>query len=135
MEMENMTNYNNQATSVLSRWRHSYDDASTAPTNILPRALMASGYNWLGSDRYVEDGSFLRFKSITLSYNFDKKIVNRLGLSDLKLWCTVQNICIWTNYTGMDPEVTLKSGLNDLGKDISKSGRPREFSIGLSTSF
>jgi TonB-linked SusC/RagA family outer membrane protein len=135
MEMENMTSYNNQATSVLSRWRHSYDDASTAPTNVLPRALMASGYNWLGSDRYVEDGSFLRFKSITLSYNFDKKLVNRLGLSDLKLWCTVQNICIWTNYTGMDPEVTLKSGLNDLGKDTSKSGRPREFSIGLSTSF
>jgi len=135
MEMENMTNYSNQATSVLSRWRHSYDDETTAPTNLLPRALMASGYNWLGSDRYVEDGSFLRFKSITLSYNFDKKLVNRLGLSDLKLWCTVQNICIWTNYTGMDPEVTLKSGLNDLGKDTSKSGRPREFSIGLSTSF
>ncbi len=135
MEMENMYGFNNQATSVLRRWRHPYDDVSTAPTDILPRALLASGYNWLGSDRYVEDGSFLRFKSLTLSYNFDKKLVRRFGLNDLKLWSTWQNIYLWTNYTGMDPEVTMRSGLTSLGYDTSRSGRPSDYSIGLTVSF
>lgn len=135
MDMEKMYDFNNQSTAVLRRWRHTYDDASTAPDDLLPRALMTNGYNWLGSDRYVEDGSFLRFKSITLSYNFNKNLVKRFGLSDLKLWTTVQNVYIWTNYLGMDPEVTLKNSINDLGKDTSRSGRPREYSLGLTASF
>jgi TonB-linked SusC/RagA family outer membrane protein len=135
MEMENMYGFGNQTTSVLRRWRHSYDDESTAPTDLLPRALMSRGYNWLGSDRYVEDGSFLRFKSLTMSYSFDKKLVKQIGLTDLRLWATMQNIYIWTNYTGMDPEVTLRSGLTDLGKDTSRSGRPADYSLGLTVSF
>jgi TonB-linked SusC/RagA family outer membrane protein len=135
MEMENMHGFNNQSTSVLKRWRHPYEDEASAPDDLLPRALRAKGYNWLGSDRYVEDGSFLRFKSITLSYNFDREIVKKLGLNDVRFWFTVQNIYLWTNYTGMDPEVSMRSGLNDLGKDNSRSGRPREYSLGFSTSF
>lgn len=131
MRMENMYGYDNQSTAVLRRWTHPYEE-DNAPSDLLPRALMAKGYNWLGSDRYVEDGSFLRFKSLTLSYNFDKKFSKRLGLNDLKMWATVQNIYVWTNYTGMDPEVTLKGGV---GTDTSRSGRPREYSMGLSVSF
>lgn len=135
MDMEKMYDFTNQSTAVLKRWKHAYEDETTAPKDLLPRALMSRGYNWLGSDRYVEDGSFLRFKSVTLSYNFDKKLVKKYGLSDLRLWTTVQNIYIWTNYSGMDPEVTLKSGINDLGYDTSRSGRPRDYSIGLTASF
>ncbi len=132
MKMENMYGFDNQSTAVLKRWTHSYDDETTAPSDLLPRALMAKGYNWLGSDRYVEDGSFLRFKSLTLSYNFEKAFAKKLGLNDLRMWATVQNIYVWTNYTGMDPEVTLKGGL---GTDTSRSGRPREYSMGLTVSF
>lgn len=135
MDMESMYGFNNQTTSVLRRWRHAYEDEATAPTDLLPRALLAKGYNWLGSDRYVEDGSFLRFRSLTLTYNFDKNLVNKFSMSDLRLWATMQNIYIWTNYTGMDPEVTLRSGISSLGYDTSRSGRPSDFSIGLSASF
>ncbi|HET7733376.1 MAG TPA: SusC/RagA family TonB-linked outer membrane protein, partial [Paludibacter sp.] len=135
IEMENMYGFNNQSTAVLRRWRHDYEDETTAPADLLPRALLSKGYNWLGSDRYVEDGSFLRFKSLTMSYSFDKKLVKKAGLSDLRLWATMQNIYIWTNYSGMDPEVTLRSGLTDLGKDTSRSGRPTEYSLGLTVSF
>jgi TonB-linked SusC/RagA family outer membrane protein len=137
MNMESMYSFSNQSTAVLKRWRHPYEDPATAPQDLLPRALMGKGYNWLGSDRYVEDGSFLRFKSITLSYNFDKTLVNKLGLNDLKIWGTMQNIYLWTNYTGMDPEISLRAAIKsgDLGKDTSRSGRPAEFSIGLTTSF
>lgn len=135
MEMENMNGFSNQSTAVLKRWRHEYTDASTAPTNLLPRALLGKGYNFLGSDRFVEDGSFLRFKSITVNYSFDKELVKRFGLNDLKVWATIQNIYVWTNYSGMDPEVTLRSGISSLGYDTSRSGRPMEFSLGTSVSF
>jgi hypothetical protein len=67
--------------------------------------------------------------------NFDKKLVRRFGLSDLRLWSTWQNIYLWTNYTGMDPEVTLRSGLTSLGYDTSRSGRPSDYSLGLTVSF
>lgn len=135
MDMESMYTFSNQSTAVLRRWTQSYDDASTAPSDLLPRALMKKGYNWLGSSRFVEDGSFLRFKSLTLNYYFDKKFVSKFGLSDAKIWTTMQNIYLWTNYTGLDPEVTLKSGISELGYDTSRSGRPQEFSMGLSVSF
>lgn len=135
MDMENMYGFNNQSKAVLKRWRHEYADASTAPTDLLPRALMSKGYNYLGSDRFVEDGSFLRFKSLTVNYNFDKKVVSKLGMNDLKLWVTMQNIYIWTNYSGMDPEVSMRSGISGLGYDTSRSGRPQEYSMGLSVTF
>jgi len=135
MDMENMSGFSNQTTSVLRRWRHVYEDETTAPTDLLPRALLSKGYNWLGSDRYVEDGSFLRFKSLTLSYNFDNKLTSKFGMSNLRLWATMQNIYLWTNYTGMDPEVTLRSGISSLGYDTSRSGRPSDYSLGLSVSF
>lgn len=135
MEMENMYSFNNQSTSVLKRWRHPYADEASAPSDLLPRALLSKGYNWLGSDRYVEDGSFLRFKSLSASYTFDKKLTKKLGLNDLKCWTTMQNIYIWTNYTGMDPEVSLNSKINEVGKDNSRSGKPRDYSIGITASF
>ena len=135
MDMENMYGFNNQSKAVLKRWRHEYADASTAPTDLLPRALLSKGYNYLGSDRFVEDGSFLRFKSLTVNYNFDKKVVSKLGMNDLKLWVTMQNIYIWTNYSGMDPEVSMRSGISGLGYDTSRSGRPQEYSMGLSVTF
>jgi TonB-linked SusC/RagA family outer membrane protein len=134
MEMENMYSFNNQSTAVLRRWTHPYEDG-TAPDGLLPRALFSKGYNWLGSDRYVEDGSFLRFKSLTLNYTFDKKVVKKMGFSSLKVWGTMQNIALWTNYTGMDPEISLKSKITDVGKDTSRSGKPAELSFGLTASF
>ena len=135
MDMESMYGFNNQSTAVLKRWKHPYADASSAPSDLLPRALLSKGYNFLGSDRFVEDGSFLRFKSLTLNYNVDKKFSEKFGLSDLRLWVTMQNIYIWTNYSGMDPEVSLRSGISSLGYDTSRSGKPQELSLGLSVSF
>jgi len=135
MDMESMYGFNNQSTAVLKRWKHEYADASLAPDGLLPRALLQKGYNFLGSDRFVEDGSFLRFKSLTWNYNVDKKISDKLGLNDAKIWATMQNIYLWTNYSGMDPEVSLRSGISSLGYDTSRSGRPQEFSLGLTVSF
>jgi TonB-linked SusC/RagA family outer membrane protein len=136
MEMENMYDYDNQSTAVLRRWRREYSSAEDAPDNLLPRALFGYGYNWLGSDRYVEDGSFLRWKSLTISYRFNKELLKRLGVSDLKLNFTAQNMYVWTNYTGMDPEVSIGgSNIYNVGYDNTRSPKPIEYAFGATISF
>lgn len=136
MEMENMYDYDNQSTAVLRRWRREYVSEEEAPEDLLPRALFGYGYNWLGSDRYVEDGSFLRWKSLTLSYRFDKSLVKRIGLADLKLNFTAQNMYVWTNYTGMDPEVSISSDdIYTIGYDNTRSPKPIELAFGATITF
>jgi hypothetical protein len=66
MDGENMHNYDNQLASVLKRWRKEGDETD------IPRAMLNRGYNYLGSDRFVEDGSFLRLKYITFAYRVPK---------------------------------------------------------------
>lgn len=133
MNMENMYTYNNQSTAVLKRWTHSYENEQDAPRDILSRALYGTGYNWLASDRFVEDGSFIRWKSITFRYNVADKLVKRVGLSELYIYSTINNINVWTNYTGQDPEVSM-SGTNK-GKDFSNSPVPKSFTLGVNLSF
>ncbi|ULT39819.1 TonB-dependent receptor [Niabella defluvii] len=74
MATTNMFSYDNQSTAVQRRWRKEGDVTD------IPRALYQAGYNWLGSSRYVEDGSFLRFRTVTLRYNFDKTVLTKIGL-------------------------------------------------------
>lgn len=133
MDMEKMYNYDNQSVSVLRRWRHSYENAAQAPEDLLPRALMSTGYNWLASDRFVEDGSFCRFRSLTLRYNFARELIKPLGLSNLSAYVTMQNIFVWTKYTGQDPEVTI-SPLS-LGYDNALAPRTKDYVLGLSVTF
>lgn len=68
INMENMYGKNNQSQAVLKRWRHEGDQTD------IPRALYSVGYNWLGSDRFVDDASFLRLKQLTLTYSFPKPL-------------------------------------------------------------
>lgn len=131
MTMENMYGFNNQTTSVLRRFTESYEVGSEtdAPAGLLPRALYSKGYNWLGSSRFIESGSFLRWKTATLRYNMPKKLVKSMGISDLNMWLTMQNIYVWTNYNGQDPEVSISG--NDPGEDSSRAPRPYQFTFGL----
>ncbi|MDR1342487.1 MAG: SusC/RagA family TonB-linked outer membrane protein [Prevotellaceae bacterium] len=138
MEMEKMYDFNNQSTAVLRRWTHPYDDPEEAPEGLLPRALFKKGYNWLGSDRYVEDGSFMKFKSLTLKYNFSKDLIKKVGLSDLSLNFTVYNLYTWTNYTGMNPEVSIRNVDKDvysIGYDSSKAPSNMDFMLGINMTF
>jgi hypothetical protein len=129
MYNENMYYRNNQSVSVLNRWRRQGDI-----TNI-PRALYNQGYNWLGSDRFVEDGSFVRFKSATISYSF-KKIADKIKFNELKLSFMVYNLYTWTNYTGADPEVPMLS--NDpffIGEDNADTPPPMSYIFSLNFKF
>lgn len=135
MLSENMYGYNNQSVAVLNRWRHEGD-----VTNI-PKALNGRGYNWLGSDRFVEDGSFLRLKQVTLSYSLSKEVLKNSGISKLNIFVTGYDLFTWTKYSGQDPEVSINGGLNSNGKfslmgvDEAKTPRPRRIAVGLTLEF
>ncbi|VBB48010.1 TonB-dependent receptor [uncultured Paludibacter sp.] len=131
MTMENMYGFNNQSTSVLKRFTHEYEvgSESEAPVDLLPRALYSKGYNWLGSSRFIEKGSFIRWKTATLRYNMPKRVVKTIGISDMNVWFTMQNIYVLTNYTGQDPEVSISGSTP--GQDASRSPRPYQFTFGF----
>ena len=133
MNLEKMYNYDNQSKAVLKRWRNPYENEADAPTDLLPRALYGEGYNWLASDRFVEDGSFLRWKSATFRYNFKREWLSKFKLSDLYVYATVNNIYVWTNYTGQDPEVSI--GGSRPGQDTSKSPVSKSYTFGLNLTF
>ena len=137
MSLQNMSSYNNQSKAVLRRWRHPYEDESTAPSDLLPRAVYGSknAYNYLGSDRFVEDGSFLRFKTLTVKYTFTKKQLQKTFLQSCQVWTTLSNLYVWTNYSGMDPEIALTGGAFRMGEDNSRIPRSFTAMLGMSVTF
>ncbi|MDR0506215.1 MAG: SusC/RagA family TonB-linked outer membrane protein [Dysgonamonadaceae bacterium] len=126
-EAENMLTDNNQSIATNWRWRQEGD-----MTN-MPRALHDYGYNSLPSDRYVEDGSFLRFKTLTFNYNVPSKFLNKFYVKQMNLYLTFTNLMCFTKYQGEDPEV----GWDRWGvsRDESITPRPREFNVGITLGF
>ena len=129
MDAEGMYNANNQSTAVLRRWRNEGDQTD------IPRALWGYGLNQLGSDRYVEDCSFLRFKTISLSYNLPKKFCQSIGLTSANVYLTGYDLFTISNYTGMDPEVSDPSKITDIAKDNAQTPRSRRYSMGITVNF
>lgn len=126
-----MFNANNQSTSVLKRWRYEGDDTD------IPRALYNTGYNYLGSDRFVEKASFLRLKDLYLGYTLPKKAVKKLGIQNFTCYLTAYDVFTWTNYKGQDPEVGIggSKGIYQLATDNSYTPRPFRLALGLTIDF
>lgn len=121
MGVEKMYDTTNQSTAVNWRWRKNGDMTE------IPRALYNYGYNWLGSDRYVEDASFLRFSYVSLSYDVPKKFLKSLGLNTLRFDFSGQNIFVWSKYSGTDPEHA-NNGWN-FASDSSQTPRSKSFTL------
>lgn len=132
MNGENMFNFDNQTKTVLSRWRKPGDETD------IPRALLNYGYNWLGSDRFVEKGSFMRLKYITLVYRIPKKITSKLHMKSARISTTFKNLFTLTKYSGQDPEISIKSNdgtIYTVGYDDSRTPRTRDITFTLNVSF
>ncbi len=126
----NMYGFDNQSTATLRRWRKDGDVTD------IPRAIYRQGYNWLGSDRYVEDASFLRFRTATIRYTASKKLVQKLKVKNLSGYFTVENLFTWTNYTGQDPEASVRgSDPFRVAVDYSYTPPVKTFTIGVTASF
>ena len=127
MNVENMYTNNNQSIAVNWRWRKDGD------VTMMPRALYNTGYNWLGSDRYLEDASYLRMSYLQLSYSVDPDLLKKYGISQLYLSGSANNLFILSKYTGLDPEI----GADGWGRafDNSKTPRSRSFTLSLTLGF
>ena len=121
MGLEKMYDTTNQSSAVNWRWRKNGDQTE------IPRALYNYGYNWLGSDRYVEDASFLRFSYVSLSYNVPKTFLKQFGLNQMRFDLSGQNIFVWSKYSGTDPEHA-NSGWN-FASDNSQTPRSKSFTL------
>lgn len=130
MTTSNMAVYDNQNTSVLRRWRKEGDITD------VPRGVLGGGYNWLGSDRYVEDATYLRFRTITARYTFDGKVAKKIGMKNFSAYLTAENLYTWTNYTGQDPEVSTR-GADPfrVAVDYSMTPPSKNFTLGLVAGF
>ena len=89
------------------------------------------------SDRYLEDGSFLRFSNITLSYNLPQPLIRRIALTNARLYVSGQNLITRTNYTGFDPESQNTGGgrIPSLGVDYLTQPQARVVTFGVSVGF
>lgn len=120
--LELFTGQQNAAGSARDRWTPDH------PSQTIPRAKLDPAPVF--SDRFIEDGSFLRLKNVSLSYSLPKHIT---GKSSVQLYVSAQNLATWTSYTGFDPEVTSGSNVSP-GTDLGIYPVSRTFTGGLKVS-
>lgn len=130
LDAEAMINNNNQSQAVNYRWRKEGDVTS------IPRAMYGKGtnYNTLVSDRFVENGSFLRLNYLQLSYSFDPKFVKKaIGFSGLRFYASANNLFCLTKYTGVDPEIGY--GSYGAATDNGQTPRCKSYTLGITVDF
>ena len=124
IDLTGMSAAYNQTTDVLGRW------TTEGTSNSMPRAVYGDpNQNNRISDRFVENGSYLRLKTISLSYNFPAKWLKPLTIEHARLTLSCENVATITSYSGFDPEVDIN------GIDLSRYPISRTFNIGLNFNF
>jgi hypothetical protein len=127
MSLETMNDYDNQSKAVLKRWRIQ----GQSEPGMLPRAQLNNRFNSLGSDRFIENGSFLRLKAIILKYEFGDTMIKKLHLNNLSCYITCRNLFTVTDYQGADPDIMLNKTWDKLGYDNNYSAVTKEFTFGI----
>ena len=112
---------------MLGRW------TGEGTSNKYPRLATGNADNWMVSDLYVCDGSYLRLKNITLGYTLPQKLTQKIMLSRLRFYVQAENLITWTKYWGFDPEIS--SGSTSLGVDRGVYPQARIFTVGLNLTF
>ncbi len=128
---EGMNSIFGQFASVLNRW------TPTNPSTTIPRAVyLDPNNNRRTSDRWLEDGDYLRFKNVSLGYTFSPQILSKMRVSNLKLYVAAQNLFTLTDYSGFDPEVSTFSDTNTSpGTDFLTFPQAKTFTFGINLTF
>ena len=113
----------NQFASYVDRW------TPENPTNKNHRAGGAGPVAY--SSRVIEDGSFLRLKSVALGYSLPTKQIKKIGIDGLQIIVSANNLFTWTNYSGLDPEVSVRRSILTQGYDYASYPRSRVISFGV----
>jgi TonB-linked SusC/RagA family outer membrane protein len=122
--------FDNQTVDQMAYWRKPGDI-----TNI-PQPRLYAGNGAGKSSRWVQDGSYLRVKSVNLGYNIDRKVLSRLRIDNARVYVAAANLFTITNYNGYDPEVnaTYIGNLN-LGHDFYTPPQAKTISVGINVGF
>ncbi|PXY46158.1 SusC/RagA family TonB-linked outer membrane protein [Flavobacterium hydrophilum] len=127
-QLEIPTLGNNAAGALRDHW------TTTNPSEEIPRA--ANSPATVVSDRYIEDGSFIRLKTVTLGYTLPKNIASKIKTKAIKFYVSAQNLVTWTKYSGFDPEISSYSQSNLLpGIDYGAYPTSRTFISGVNVTF
>lgn len=131
IDLEGMFDSKNQSTAVLRRWTPENRNTD------IPRAVGGGNIdNVRNSTRFIEDGSYIRLKSVTLTYSFSETILKRLGVQKLSVYATGQNLLTFTNYSGFDPEVNaFGRSATELGIDYGTYPQARTLTAGVHVEF
>ena len=125
---ERFSPYNNKSTLYLDRW------TGEGTSNSVPRASASASNNYLFSDFFVEDGSYLRIQNIQLGYSLPQSVLKKTGLDKLRLYVAVNNAYTFTKYKGYNPDVSNSSPLG-AGVDLGQYPQTRAFTTGINVSF
>lgn len=131
IDTEGMSDPKNQSRAVLNRWRVPGDVTD------MPRAVFANSDNSRLSSRYVEDGSYMRVKALTLAYNLPASLLSKIDMKGARLYATGENLLTFTSYSGFDPEVNAFRGDDNTlqGVDFGTYPQTRNLILGLSVTF
>ena len=114
----------NYPTWVLQRWTGE-GTSNTVPT-------LGNSKNWVVSDMYIQDGSYLRLKNLTLGYTLPRMLTQKIGINRLRIYGRAENLITWTKYWGFDPEIG--SSVTSMGVDYGVYPQARTYTIGLNVS-
>lgn len=122
--------YLNQSTDVLKRYTSVNANAS------IPRYNQWNNNNTRNSDRYIEDGSYLRIQNISVGYNLPGKWISKAKMSNARLYLSAQNVYTFTNYSGYDPEIgSFDKNVLSQNVDNGHYPNPRTITIGANIEF
>ena len=125
--MESMSDFGNQSQTALRRW------TSDGQVTDIPKAIYGDPMgNSRFSSRWIEDGSFLKLKELTLSYTTGGKV---LFFNNLKVFVTGENLLTWTKYKGMDPEFGYTYAPEYAGMDMGLTPLSKNVKVGLILNF
>lgn len=130
-QLEKMDNaFYNQLNTVMDR----YTDAN--PNGKLPRFTNTNTNNVYISDRYVENGSYVRIQNINLGYRVPKYLLDKIKVNSARVYVSVQNLKTFTDYSGLDPEIgAFNNSIKLMNVDMGHYPNPRSFTIGASLEF
>ena len=144
-----MSQWDNQSATVLNRARLGYYDVINTNVENADNCYLINGTSslprWSGndingnnrmSDRWIEDGSYLRIQNISLAYNFPQVWLKKIGMANCKLYFNAQNVYTFTGYSGLDPEIgsyNQQVGLSNV--DMGRYPSPRVYTLGANITF
>ena len=127
MELGTLNGRNNATLEALDRWTPTNTDTDIPMANVSNSAVF--------SDRWVEDGSYIRLKNVSLGYNFSESLLSKTKIRSARIYVSAQNILTLTKYKGVDPEISYGSNSTSLGLDYAGYPSVKSITVGVNVGF